>query len=677
MAKGQNDQADIRVVVGVKGGHKVDGESGSLISKELSQLAQELDRKQTFKLSVGIHTDQATQTKLQNQLNTLAKGLKLNVDVTPRNGHSSWNSSGASRGSSRASTLQKNQEYAANQRQRFSEWTSTMQLYPDTAQAKAYNQLMVELEQELQRIEALSERVSAKDKTAVSQKISRMRELHSELSKTLDAEETLYTRTADAESKLMSMRASFNQYLTTIDPKAFQALGSELNAINGLWEKGTPAALKEATEAVRNFKATVKTMGYEGGNFITYLQGKIKTFTTYLASTAVTGVFISGFANMKNSVIELDDVLTDLMIVTGDTRTATEELLRTYNKMAQQLGSTTALVGQAAVEWQRQGYNLAETNALVNDSMVLSVVGMVDSADAASYLTSAIKGYNVEIRDAIGIVDKLTAIDMAAAVSAGGLAEAMARTANSARLAGVDMNSLLGYIAAIGEVTQRDMATVGESMKTIFARYGNVKLGVMVDEESGESLNDFETALSAVGIALRDQSGSFRDFNEVMLEVADSYEHMSDVERSALATTLGGIRQRENVLVLLENMDKALKYTGIAADSAGTAMQKFATYQESLEAKANKATAAFENMATSLLPTGLLGAFYDLQTVVYNTGAMFGGLPATIISTTAAIIGLATAMDMLAKSSVKKSFSDVVKSLGTPIQIQIGVNNCA
>ena len=102
----------------------------------------------------------------------------------------------------------------------------------------------------------------------------------------------------------------------------------------------------------------------------------------------------------------------------------------------------------------------------------------------------------------MSIVDKLTSVDMEAAVSAGGLAEAMARTANSARLAGVDMNQLIGYMAAVGEVTQRDMSTVGEAFKTIFARYGNVKLGVLVDEESGESLNDFEAALNAVGISL-------------------------------------------------------------------------------------------------------------------------------------------------------------------------------
>ena len=39
----------------------------------------------------------------------------------------------------------------------------------------------------------------------------------------------------------------------------------------------------------------------------------------------------------------------------------------------------------------------------------------------------------------------------------------MSRTANSANLAGVEMHQLLGYLAVVGEVTQKSMSSVGES----------------------------------------------------------------------------------------------------------------------------------------------------------------------------------------------------------------------
>jgi len=52
---------------------------------------------------------------------------------------------------------------------------------------------------------------------------------------------------------------------------------------------------------------------------------------------------------------------------------------------------------------------------------------------------------------------------MKSAVDAGGLAEAMSRTANMANLAGVSMDKLIGYLATVGEVTQKDMSEVGTS----------------------------------------------------------------------------------------------------------------------------------------------------------------------------------------------------------------------
>jgi TP901 family phage tail tape measure protein len=138
-------------------------------------------------------------------------------------------------------------------------------------------------------------------------------------------------------------------------------------------------------------------------------------------------------------------------------------MVKEYSQMAQELGATTAEVADAAVEWQRQGYNIADTNELIRNSMILSKVGMVESAEAQEYLTSAMKGYQVSVQNSLGIVDKLASVDLEAAVSAGGLAEAMSRTAASAKMAGVDMDKLLGYLAVTGEVTQKSMSQIGES----------------------------------------------------------------------------------------------------------------------------------------------------------------------------------------------------------------------
>ncbi len=175
--------------------------------------------------------------------------------------------------------------------------------------------------------------------------------------------------------------------------------------------------------------------------------------------------------------------------------------------------------------------------------MVLSKIGMISSAEATSYLTSAMKGFNIEANQSINIIDKLSSVDVESATSAGGIAEAMSRTASSARLAGIEIDRLIGYIALVGEVTQKDMASVGESFKTIFSRMGNVKLGQLVDEDGNDittQISDVEKVLSKVDIKLRVSATEFRDFGGVLDDVGKNWKSFNDVEKNAIATTFAG-----------------------------------------------------------------------------------------------------------------------------------------
>lgn len=301
-----------------------------------------------------------------------------------------------------------------------------------------------------------------------------------------------------AEVRLASMKqggstpqaiAAQQQYINLLREKA-AALKSNITDAELLAkvEQELAIAQAKANAQMQQGSVAIKKQQSLFGSLVASMKMVIKTALLYSVAYGAIYKLVEAFRATIDTVKELDKAVVDLRIVTGGTQEEAEKLLSTYNKMAQELGSTTTEVSKAAVEWQRQGYSLAETNKLIENSMILSKVGMIESAEAQKYLTSAMKGYNVAVEDSLGIVDKLTAIDLNAAVSAGDLAEAMSRTAASADLAGVEMDELLGYLAVVGEVTQKSMSSVGESFKTIFARFGNIKAGKFVDDETGEDL---------------------------------------------------------------------------------------------------------------------------------------------------------------------------------------------
>ena len=443
---------------------------------------------------------------------------------------------------------------------------------------------------------------------------------------------------------------AFNQIYKYMDK--YGAKLEKVNLASGF--KGLKSALESGSITAKEFQTQFNDLrleavqaGVETTNIFEKLNGILGTSLKQRATGALATISIQQLKEVYENVVRLDSAVVNLSMVTGYNRDRTKELVASYSEMAQQLGAVTSEVAAAADDWLRQGYSLEDTNELIKTSTVLSKIGLIDSAEATQYLTSAIKGYKVEINDAMSIADKLSAVDMAAAVSVSGLAEGMSKTANSARLAGVEMDALLGYLAAVGEVTQQDMASVGNAFKTMFARYSNVKLNKLVDDD-GESLNDYERVLTRVGIRLRDNLGSFKDFGDVLDEVQAKWSSLTEVEQSAIATALGATRQKENVLTLMENYGKAMEYAGISADSAGTAMEKYDAYSQGIEANIARAKASFESLSTNLLNSDAVITFVKLA----NGALKFADALAKCKLLLPAIIGIVTSVKNVGLSNI-------------------------
>ena len=318
--------------------------------------------------------------------------------------------------------------------------------------------------------------------------------------------------------------------------------------------------------------------------------------------------------NAIDAVKDFDSAIKDLRMATGESYESVSELVSRYNALGKELGATTIEVTSSADAWLRQGHDIQTTNELIRDSMILSKVANLDSAESTEYLTSAMKGYKVAAEDVIGIVDKLTAVDLVSATDAGGLAEAMSRTAVSADMAGVSMDKLLGYLAAVGETTQKSMSSVGESFKTIFQRMSDIKTNKLelVDADgTTETLSDVEQTLKNVGIDLRATVSEYNNYGDILDNLASKWGSLTQVQQNAITKAFAGVHQSENFRVLMENYSSAQSYMTTAIESAGTAEQKFESYLDSLEAKSKTLQASFESLATNTFSSDLLGDIMD------------------------------------------------------------------
>lgn len=321
-----------------------------------------------------------------------------------------------------------------------------------------------------------------------------------------------------------------------------------------------------------------------------------------LAYRAISGIR-TAFQGVLQDINEFDKAITNLRIVTGDTKEETEDLMRSYNKMADQLGVTTSAIADASNEWLRQGYSIDETNDLIEASIQLSKLGGTTAADATEKLTAVLKGFKMEASEVGDIVDKLVSLDMDFATTASNIGEALSRVSAVARQAGMDLNETAAAVTVVMDATQADAGSVGTAFRTIMTRYMNVKAGQFTDLETGEAdktLNDTEKVLKTLGISIRDSKMEFRDFSDVLDELADKWITLSSVEKSAVAVSLAGTRQQNMFFNLMDNYDKYQEAIETSADSAGTAEEKYEAYSESIEYQVERLTAAWEGFAQKL-----------------------------------------------------------------------------
>ena len=333
----------------------------------------------------------------------------------------------------------------------------------------------------------------------------------------------------------------------------------------------------ETTRSVQTVNQSIRTTQSSATSFGDALKRALNIGSSAAVVAKGFQLIHAAAKNARAAIKDIDSAITDLRLATGDSHESAAKMVGEYNQMGRALGATTKEVNDSAVTWRRQGKSAEDAGVLIRDAMILSKVGMLDSADAAKYLTSSMKGYNVSVDGAIRVIDKLTAVDANAAVNAGGLARAMSQTAVTANKAGVSMDKLLGYLAVVGETTQKDMSSIGNSFKTIFARMNDIKAGKLslVDEDgTTELLSDVEITLKNVGIDLRATMSEFNNSGEVLDALAAKWNNLSSVQQAALAKAFAGVRQGENFRVLMENYDAATKYMNVAANSAGTAETK-------------------------------------------------------------------------------------------------------
>ena len=157
------------------------------------------------------------------------------------------------------------------------------------------------------------------------------------------------------------------------------------------------------------------------------------------------------------------------------------------------------------------------------------------------------------------------------------------------------------YLGKMIEVTREAPANLGTAMKTIIARFEDMKKDPMAILEDGVSANKVEAALATIGIALRNSEGEFRALQDVMDELGMKWNSLTRNQQAYIATVAAGSRQQSRFLAMMNNYDRTLDLIAESMNSAGAAAKQYETYQDSVAAAQARLTASWEKFYSKIV----------------------------------------------------------------------------
>ena len=375
------------------------------------------------------------------------------------------------------------------------------------------------------------------------------------------------------------------------------------------------------------------------------------------------------------TVKELDAAMTETAVVTDFSVGDMWDQLPRYTKAANELGTTTLGAYQTMTLFYQQGLKTNEVFEIGTETMKMARIANMDYADATDKMTAALRGFNMELNEtsAQRVNDVYSELAAITAADTNEIATAMTKTASIADSANMEFETTAAFLSQIIETTRESAETAGTAMKTVVARFQELKKDpAEIGEVDGEIVdaNKIETALRTINVALRDTSGQFRDLDDVFLEIASKWDTLDTNTQRYIATMAAGSRQQSRFIAMMSNYDRTMELVNAANNSAGASQKQFEKTTESLESKLNKLSNAWNAFTMNLANSEVIKFVVDLLTNLLTTiNSLIDGISGNndILKTFVAALGSILAFKV-GRSVLKggfASFTSAFKEQGT------------
>ena len=359
-----------------------------------------------------------------------------------------------------------------------------------------------------------------------------------------------------------------------------------------------------------NYKDLNKAIGEGNRTFAIAIERVIKW-------GAAASLVYGGMRYIKESISYISEVelaMARLQMVMNPLSTDFDALRNSAVGFAKQYGVEVTDVLAGMKVFAQQGLGQEEVTERTQTSTLASNVTTLNAKDATEALTAAMKVFRHEGENSMRFLDAWSEVESKAAITAGDLADAIKKAASAGKNAGFTFDQLNGMIAAIGSVTRQTGKEVGTSLRFIFRR---------LTSDKGPK------ELKGLGIDILSDKGTLRPGFDILKDLAGAWDDLTMAQKLSVAQAIGGTRQYNSVLVLMDNWDEVTRSLTNSLNSKGSAERRNLALMKTYAKQVEQVKATFSELKIEIgkvvLPTfkiGLSGIKALLEVVNAIPGSM-------------------------------------------------------
>lgn len=225
-----------------------------------------------------------------------------------------------------------------------------------------------------------------------------------------------------------------------------------------------------ALDSFRNELSTVNAEMLKMQNMQRTFSGIKSAIINFMGFTQVLNLTKRAISEAAQHIQKLDSIMNQIAVVTDMTTADLWDQVDTYSQIAQKIGVSIEGAYEVSKIFYLQGLQTADVMELTEETLKLAKIAGTDYATTTDYMTTALRGFNMEMSEASTVVDVYSALASNTAISQAELAEAMTRTASSAEAVGMSLEQTSAVISTMVAVTRETSSNIGSALKSIASR---------------------------------------------------------------------------------------------------------------------------------------------------------------------------------------------------------------